>query len=266
MRRSFASPRPLIRLRSPAGWLLACVALFFVTFGRTFAQAPETGAFDVSAVAVSRPVKICDLDLGQLNGSLRRLSWNSGGTSLHLQTRDSDDRLYDYIVDLVTHDISRAFGEPGWAAEYWTQKSALAAPGLPSLKLEVTENNRRTRPMPFSGGFTNGGAQTFDPKDPVDAYEHEVTLRYLGHEIGNWINGTPMAGDTFGWGPVGTGALVYTDERGHLTLIDRAKHTRGVPDTKDACFPAWSADGSRIAFLQKAARRKYVLMTVAVDR
>jgi hypothetical protein len=229
-------------------------------------QLPDAGTFDVSAAVISTPAKVCDVDLGQLNGSLRRLSWNPNAKSLHLQTVDSDDRLYDYIVDLVTRDISLAFGEPAWADEYWMHKSALAAPGLASIKLEITESNRRTRPTPFTGGFSNGGAQTPDPKNPVDAYEHEVTLRYLGHEIGNWINGTPMAGDTFGWGPPGSGALVYADGRGRLTLIDPAKHTRAVPGTKDAFFPAWSMDGAHLAFLQKAGRRKFALMTANVDR
>jgi hypothetical protein len=240
-------------------------AFAFGAFALTFTQ-PEGDAFDVLAATVSTPVKICEVDLAQLNGSLRRLSWNPSRTSLHLQTVDSSERLFDYIVDLATHDISLAFGEPGWADEYWMQKSALAAPGLPSLKLEITESNRRTRPVPFTGGFTNGGAQTPDPKNPVDAYEHEVTLRYLGREIGNWINGAPMAGDTFGWGPHGSGALVYADGHGRLMLMDRARHTKAVPGTRDALLPAWSTDGSRLAFLQKAGRRKYVLMTAAVDR
>ena len=201
-----------------------------------------------------------------MNGSIRRLSWGPNRSSIHIQTGESDGRTYDYIVDLVTHEISLAFGEPGWAQEYWMRKSSLSAPGLPSLKLEITENNRRTKPIPFTGGFGNGGAQTADVRNPVDAYEHEVTVRYLGQEIGNWINGTPMAGDTFGWGPDGTGALIFADSHGRLTLIDQAKHRLAVPAAKDASFPAWSSDGETLAFLQKSGRRKYVLMTAGVER
>jgi hypothetical protein len=256
MRLSTAEPGARLKPRAPAVLALAVGLL----------QAPDVATFDVSATKVSTPVKVCDVDLGQLNGSLRRLSWGPNSTSMHLQTVDSSDHLFDYIVDLVTHDISIAFGEPARADEYWMHKSALVAPGVPSIKLEITESNRRTRPIPFTGGFTNGGAQTPDPKNPIDAYEHEVTLRYLGHEIGNWINGTPMAGDTFGWGPPGSGALIYADGRGRLTFIDQAKHTRAVPGTKDALFPAWSIDGTHLAFLQKAGRRKFALMTATVDR
>ena len=64
------------------------------------------------------------------------------------------------------------------------RKSDLAAPGVPSLRMEITESNRRTRPAPFSGGFANGGAQTPDVKNPVDAYESEITLRLLGRGSG----------------------------------------------------------------------------------
>src|SRR5207237_8290523 len=68
------------------------------------------------------------------------------------------------------------------AATFWARKSDLAAPGVPSLRMEITETNRRTRPMPFAGGFANGGAQTPDGKNAVDAYQAEVMLRLLGVE------------------------------------------------------------------------------------
>ena len=224
--------------------------------------APQSpAALDVTSRAFQHPVSVCDVDMTVLKGELRRLSWAPNGESLHIQTHDPrNGNLYDYIVDLGNKEISYAFGEPAWAAEYWQRKSSLAAPGLPSLRLEVTEHNRRTRPTPFSGGFANGGAQTPDPRNPVDAYENEVTLRFEGEEIGNWINGAPMAGDTFSWGPDGSGALVFTDKNGRLIVIDRAKRKVTLADVKDAVFPAWSIDGMRVAWLQKMGRKKYRLM------
>jgi hypothetical protein len=223
------------------------------------AQSPM--AFDASGHAFQQPVTVCDVDLNVLKGELRRLSWAPNGESLHIQTHDPrNGDLYDYIVDLGNHEISHAFGEPAWAAEYWQRKSSLIAPGLPTLRLEVTENNRRTKPTPFSGGFANGGGQTLDPRNPVDAYENELTLRFEGEEIGNWINGAPMAGDTFGWGPDGSGALVFTDKSGHVTVIDQEKRKVTIPGIKDAVFPAWSIDGTRVVWLQKLGRKKYRLM------
>jgi hypothetical protein len=229
-------------------------------------QIREAAPFDASAVSVARPKVVCELDLGVLKGAVRRLAWSPNRSSIYIQTTEGEATAYDYIVDLETGEISRAFGEPSWAIEYWARKSAFEAPGDPSLRLEISESNRRTRPMPFSGGFANGGAQTVDPRNPVDAYENEVTVRFLGLEIGNWINGAPMAGDTFGWGPDGSGALVFSDRSGRLTIVDRARRMRAVDGVKDATLPAWSSDGAALAFLQKAGRKKYRLMTAAVSR
>jgi hypothetical protein len=227
----------------------------------------QTGAtlLDVSSQRVSPPKLVCQVDLGVLRGELRRLSWAPNGQSLHLQTIDGRNNLYDYIVDLANGEISQAFGEPAWAAEYWMQKSSMTAPGIPSLKLEVTENNRRTKPMPFTGGFANGGAQTVDLKNPVDTYEREIILRFAGSEIGNWLNDAPLAGETFGWGPERTGALVFADKSGRLFLMDQANRKLAVASVRDAMLPAWSSDGRTLAYLQKTGKRKYRLMTAAVD-
>jgi hypothetical protein len=230
------------------------------------AQAIGYPPFDVSEITVSAPTEICELDLSTLKGELRRLSWSPDNQYIHVQTVEDRTTLHDFIVSLDDRDVGVAFGEPDWAAAYWARKSDLSAPGVPSLKMEITESNRRTRPVPFAGGFANGGAQTPDVRNPVDAYEAELTLRLVGVEIGNWINGAPMAGETFGWGPVGSGALVFVDKAGRLAFVDQDKHRRVVAGVKGAWMPAWSANGTRIAFLQKTARKKYRLMSADVIR
>jgi len=239
--------------------MIAAVALAFV-------QTLVDPALDVSVLTVSAPREICAVDLNTVKGELRELSWSPDGRSLHLQTVEDRTIPHDFIVSLDDRELSVAFGAPEWAAAYWARKSNLAAPGLPALKMEVTETNRRTRPAPFAGGFANGGAQTLDPKNPVDAYEAEVMLRLLGVEIGNWINGAPMAGETFGWGPSGSGALAFVDHPGRLYLLDRQKHKRAIARVKDATLPAWSDDGAHIAFLEKSGRRQFTLKIVDVSR
>lgn len=218
-------------------------------------------AIELSRTAIGAPHAVCELDLTVLKGEVRRLSWAPNGESLHLQTRDPrNGNLFDYIVDLGSGELSLAFGEPAWSPEYWSRKSALAAPGLPALRLEVLESNRRTRPAPFTGPLNGGAGQTPDPRNPVDAYENEVALWFAGVEIGNWINGAPMAGETFGWGPDGSGVLAFTDRRGQVVLIDRARRRMTAAGVRDAIFPAWSPDGRRIAWIQKAGRKKFRLL------
>ena len=237
-----------------------------VALALAIAQTLGDPAIDVSALTVSAPREICSVDLNTLKGELRELSWSPDGHYLHLQTVEDRTIAHDFIISLEDRELSVAFGAPEWAASYWARKSSLAAPGLPALKIEVTEANRRTRPTPFSGGFANGGAQTPDVKNPVDAYEAEVTLRLVGIEIGNWINGAPMAGDTFGWGPIGSGALVFSDRPGRLFLLDQQKRRQAIDGGRGAALPAWSDDGSRIAFLQKSGRRRFTLKIVDIGR
>jgi len=230
------------------------------------AQISGASTIDVSQLSISTPTIVCELDLGTLKGELTRLSWSPKGDSIYLQTVEKGTTAHDYIVTPSDHDIAVAFGEPEWAERYWAMKSSLAAPGVASLAMELTESNRRTRPMPFTGGFANGGAQTPDPKNPVDAYEAEAMLRFMGVEVGNWINGAPMAGETFGWGPVGSAALVFVDRPGHLILLDRDRRKQVVRDVSGAWLPAWSPDGARLALVQKTGRRKYRLMSADVAR
>ncbi|HMF97326.1 MAG TPA: hypothetical protein VKE96_23665 [Vicinamibacterales bacterium] len=222
-------------------------------------------AIDVSALTVSAPAEVCTVDLDALKGDLRGLSWSPDGRSLHLQTVEDRTIAHDFIISLDDRELSVAFGAPEWAATYWARKSSFTAPGLPALRMEVTETNRRTRPAPFAGGFANGGAQTPDPTNPVDAYEAEVMLRLLGIEIGNWVNGAPMAGETFGWGPTGSGALAFVDHPGRLYLMDRQRHKRAIARVTGATLPAWSDDGARIAYLEKAGRRRFTLKVVDVN-
>jgi hypothetical protein len=238
----------------------------FALLALALTQSVAPPAFDVSSLTVAAPTFVCELDLNQLKGELRRVSWSPDNRSIHLQTAAPDAPPRDYIVSVTDGVLSLAFGEPEWAAQYWAMKSNLAAPGVPSLRLEVQLNNRRTRPTPFTGGTANGGAYTPDVKNPVDAFESEVTLRLQGLELGSWINDAPMAGDTFGWGPPASAAIVYVGRGDRLTLMDQEKRRAVVATVKGAAFPAWSTDGTRLAFVQRTGKKKYRLMIAAVGR
>src|SRR4051812_22748672 len=242
------------------------LAILVLAAQTTASPSLDLSALDVSALVVSPPTLVCELDMNQLKGEMRRLSFSADGRNIHVQTAEIGVAQHDYIVTLPDGVVSLAFGEPEWAAAYWAMKSDLAAPGIPSLRLEVQQDNRRTRPTPFAGGTANGGAYTPDVKNPVDAFESEVTLRLRGVQLGNWINGAPMAGETYGWGPMRSGAIVFVASGERLTLMDQQARRKIVGTIKGASMPAWSSDGTRLAFLQKAGKKRYRLMTAAVGR
>jgi len=233
-----------------------------LVFALAFAGA--AAPVDVSSIRVSQPALVCRLDMDVLKGDVRRLSWSADDAYIHLQTQDRD-ALHDYIVSLPEGVVSLAFGEPEWSARYWAVKSDLAAPGVSDLKIEVFEDHQRTRPAPFTGGFAPNGGQTIDQRNPVDTFAIEVKLKLLGEEVGYFLNDVAYGGITFGWGPTGSGTLVFVDDKGRVVLFDRDKHKQVVPATKEARLPAWSPDGSRVAFIQKDGRRKYRLMIATLS-
>ena len=48
-------------------------------------------------------------------------------------------------------------------------------------------------------------------------------------------------------------------------LLDQHKHKQTVSGVKDALLPAWSIDGTRLAWVQKGGRRTYNLVWATVS-
>ncbi len=58
--------------------------------------------------------------------------------------------------------------------------------------------------------------------------------------------------------------VAYSHASGRLAIMDEQGNKQQVDGTKGVILPAWSADGSRIAFLQKAGKNKYDLFIANV--
>lgn len=242
--------------------------------------ASQTTPFDVSTLTIGRPVMVAEVDSSRLKGEVRRLAWEPDGTRLYLQTSEGkppDEKVRHYTLALAGGAPAPVDREPEWAAQFWTLKQDRVAPGMPALVIEVWQGVEILKP-----GV--GAAGVLDRQSSPDAVAgnnpsvasladgahgnqpaNVTRLKLVGEDIAVWINERAYPGARFSWGPSGSGALVYVGEHGELVLFDRLKHRQKVPEVKEAFLPAWSADGGRLAYIQKTGRKKLTIAWVPVD-
>jgi hypothetical protein len=116
-----------------------------------------------------------------------------------------------------------------------------------------------------TGGMTTSGANA--DRAAVSDKLTVVRLTLLDETISEFVNEQPVPGLMFGWGPSRSGTIAFTDRDGRLFLFDQNKHKRAVAGAKDAILPAWTQDGSRLAWAQKSGRRKkFTVMVATVGR
>ena len=242
------------------------------------AQGP---AVDVSALSFGPPVLVAEVDASKLKGDLRRLAWKPDGTTLYIQTaqgRPPDESARHYAIDIAGGVLTGLDSEPDWAAAYWAVKQDRAAPGIPALVIEIQQGiealksgpgasgvlDRQSSPDAVAGGSPNveNLANGMHGNENADV----VRLRLVGQDIAVWVNERPFPGMKFSWGPPGSGALVFTGGHGELIFLDGRRRRQDVPKVKDAFLPAWSADGRRVAYVQKTGRKKLALSWIAVEK
>jgi hypothetical protein len=245
------------------------------------AHEPASTPIDVSTLGIGAPTTVTELDLGTLKGDLRELAWSSDGTQFYVQTvehRGKEDTLRHYVITASGGAIANLGGEPSWAAEFWRFKSDRYAPGLPSLVIDVKQGIENVKYGTGSAGAadrTSGGLAGQNEfgnsadnvaKASQSQKQNVIRLVLLDQTIGTWVDQRPTPGTTFSWGPSGSGAIAFVDEEGRVVLLDSQRHKQRIAATKDACLPAWSTDGSRLAYLYKTGRNKYALVWSTLAR
>lgn len=234
---------------------------------------PAPEAFDVSAITL-KPVTVIDLDLGQLKGDLRQIGWSPDGSQLYIQTVEGvqpKEKFHHYIVGSEGGALIPSDAVPEWAQAYWTFKSDRTAPGVPSLEIDVKQTHDTTK---VGTGSARPGTMTTSMADANENAAMAVegqrgttwTFTLLDERISEFKDARPIPGLMFSWGPRGSGAIAFTDRDGRLIFLDQSKHKLVAPNVKDATLPAWSADGSRIAYAVKQARKKYQLVWCTITR
>jgi hypothetical protein len=245
------------------------------------AQAVAGSPVDAAKLTASTPTVVTEIDLGKLKGAPARLSWSPDGNELYLQIREGDDparqKVRHYLVELDGKTKS-VDDEPPWASQYWTWKSGQSAPSaLPSLKIEVRREERlqSSTARPMGGDLARGvpdagpGGVSATEVESAAQQTQKVIVHSLwlkGESLGEWVNQPVLPGQTFGWAPRAFDAIAFVNRDGQLVFMDAQGRKQQVRDTSDALFPAWRDDGARLAFLERAGRKKLVLKTVDVSR
>ena len=114
---------------------------------------------------------VIDVNLDKLKGKLvRQLAWSPDKTQLYLMTYDAKNdasikEAFHYVIALDGGVPKKVEAPPEWATAYWTWKSGQTAPGDPSLKIDVSEEQRRENAiaLPFGGDYAKGGTGGADP-------------------------------------------------------------------------------------------------------
>jgi hypothetical protein len=247
------------------------------------ASAPAAPTAQSAQAIRITPSVVGEIDLGKIKGALvRQLAWSPDGSEFYLMTYDANPdasikAAYHYLIPAAGGAPKRVDVQPEWAATYWAWKSTQAAPGDPTFKIEPATDQKREDAVaiPMGGEMAKGGVG--DPTGGMSTQaameagramrnNNVYTLRLKGEIVGEWVNHPIVPGLTFGWGPAKTGLIAFSERQsGRLIIMDKTGAKQKIDDTKGVVLPAWTEDGSRLAYLESRSRTKYALVVAKVQ-
>jgi hypothetical protein len=238
---------------------------------------------DVDRLDLSAPVALVSVDAEQAPGYPVRLAWSLDGRSLYLQLvkrdRWGNERVWHFEIELPGRQFRPLEREPAWVARYWAGKSALSVPGDIGFAISLeTRVERRTATGSGAGGAI--GQNSGDPYGPgaelgpqgqailQSALQAQnvttTTLKLKGQLLAQFINTPVVPGLTYGWAPGGTAVIAYSSSKRRLVIMNSKGRRRDVAGTKDVLLPAWSEDGSRLAWVERSRQGALVVKTLDI--
>lgn len=234
-----------------------------------------TDAHDAALIA---PAAIVEVDTGKLKGDPGMLAWSPDGQSLYLQMNEHDRKgtitsTRHYVIAIAEKKTAAVDSQPAWVGPYWAWKAAPASPVSPLFTIVPEEREETTHAVGPAGDLAKGGSTSDARGMPGTSTAEAVAvaataqklhiwaLKIKGETIGEWVNEGVTPGVNFSWAPAPAHLIVYAKrDGGPLSLLDDSGRKQALNAAKNASFPAWSADGGRIAWLEKKDRRKYDVM------
>lgn len=253
-------------------------AIFVLSLAASFAQAP---AHDASKASFSEATLVTTLDAGKLKGEPTQLGWSTDGAQWYLLTQERGDdggltKGRFYVMTVSAPQPRSVDSAPEWAATYFNWKSGKTGPGMTGPEIEAdTKETTKTATQSAMGGSTYGGGgvdavsgtslEGAARRSEQEMKQRVITLTLSGQTVGTFVNQPLLPGYTFGWAPPPLGLLAYVNDAGRLSIMDVRGGHQELPSSRNVIVPAWSPDGSTVAYLQKVSKKKYELYTVKVD-
>jgi hypothetical protein len=241
----------------------------------------QTQITDARDAGLGSAQTIVEIDTGKLKGDPGMLAWAPDGKALYLQMIERDRKgavtsTKHYVIAVAEKTITSAESQPAWVGAYWAWKAAPSSPAASTFKIVPSERDEVKHAVAPVGDLAKGGAGGDGRNMGTSAAEavaaqataqkvHIWALKVDGETIGEWVNEAVTPGSNFSWAPAPAHLLAYTRrDGGPLLLLDDQGRRTTLAGAKNASFPAWSDEGTRIAWLEKKDRRKYDLMIAGI--
>lgn len=246
----------------------------------TLSTLPQSPAAPKPATELKlAPKPVAEFELSKLHGVIRRLAWNADNTQLYLQTAElGSDALpkttFHYLIDARTGALTKADIEPAWATDYYTWKSWKSAPGDDKFLIDLTTEQRKASATstPMGGNYARGGidpaGSTGTSAEAVSAAALQmqsgtaVVMRLKGQVVGEWLNQPPVPGQSFGWGPQGSGLIAYAEPNNRqLMVMDKSGARQKIDDTKGVYVPSFSTDARKLAWIEVRGKKATLVIS-----
>jgi hypothetical protein len=239
---------------------------------------------DVARLDLSVPVAIVVIDAEQAPGYPVRLAWSPDGRFLYLQLvkrdRWGNERVWHFEIGVAGREIRPLEREPAWVARYWAWKSARSVPGDIGFAISLeTRVERKTATGSGAGGaIAQNSGDPYGPGSELGPQGQAMmqsamqaqnvtttTLKLKGQLLAEFVNTPVVPGLTYGWAPGGATVIAYSSSKRRLVLMDSKGRRRDVAGSKDVLLPAWSEDGSRLAWVERSRQGALVVRTIDIE-